>query len=99
MSFGYFAYPNKVDSSIIKNKESNEIYNFFKQAENDLNSFRIYALEQNENLFYPEINMLYGLSAINAYGPIWLKNYQILTGFKAESKNNISFFCKIYINS
>ncbi len=81
-SFGYFHDFRYGYSSNLKNIEKNELYRFFNMAENNFNSFRIHPLKIGDQfILYPETNMVYGLSTINAYGAIWMKDYSEFTGF------------------
>ena len=42
---------------------------------------RILPLEPELTYTYPLLNMMFGLSAVNDYSPMWLKRYQAATGF------------------
>jgi len=84
-SFGHFHDSYYGNQEVLRNESKNEIFQYFQKKEKDLNSFRFFPLEKNNiNLLYPEINLLYGLNAINGYGAIIQKDYTILTGFNNE---------------
>lgn len=81
-SFGHF-YDNIYGEVPFENREKNEIYNFLK-ADGTGKDFRVLPLEVYEKELYPNLNMIYGINVINGYGPIWLKNYKLLTSFEAN---------------
>lgn len=47
----------------------------------DRDHFRILPIDYAAHHTFPLLNMMYGLSAVNDYTPMWLKRYQAVTGF------------------
>lgn len=47
----------------------------------DRDHFRILPVDYGVHHTFPLLNMMYGLSAVNDYTPMWLKRYQGITGF------------------
>ena len=54
----------------------------YLQRNCDPGSCRVYPVEHELVYAYPLLNMMYGLSAVNDYTPMWLKRYQSITGFQ-----------------
>lgn len=94
-SFGHFhdaAYSNFYE---LTSKENNEAYNYMKSSEKNLTNIRIVSLDMNPTALYPLLNITYGLNVINNYGPIWLKDYKVLTGFESNGiSTNPSYLLK-----
>ncbi len=44
--------------------------------------YRIFPIDPKLTYSYPLLNMMYGISVINDYTPMWLKRYQSITGFQ-----------------
>lgn len=84
-SFGHFhdtGYPT-ADAS---NPEKNEVVQFMKSTDPSFENFRIYPInfDTSTDSVYPERNQLFGLSVINDYGPLWLKDYVKVTEFSSD---------------
>jgi len=82
--FGHFHDSTYGNQKLLNEINNNEIYNYLKQHENNLNSFRTFPIQKQQELLYPDINMLYGISTLNGYNAVWLKDFTNLTGFNAE---------------
>ncbi|MGH9615072.1 MAG: hypothetical protein ACRD4P_18575, partial [Bryobacteraceae bacterium] len=50
----------------------------------DRTHYRIYPIDPSLTYTYPLLNMMYGISAINDYTPMWLRRYQNMTGFESN---------------
>lgn len=48
----------------------------------DRTHYRIYPTDPDLTYTYPLLNMMYGISDINDYTPMWLRRYQNMTGFQ-----------------
>jgi hypothetical protein len=81
-SFGHFHDTGYATYDIFQNRK-NEIASFLDGAEHDPALYRILTLNMTdiEKQLYPNINMLYGFNAVNAYSPIWMRDYKSLTTF------------------
>jgi len=82
--FGHFHDSDYGNQKLLSEINNNEVYHYLKQNESKLNNFRIFPIDKQPELLYPDINMLYGISTLNGYNAIWLKDFTYLTDFKAE---------------
>jgi hypothetical protein len=58
-----------------------EIPFLYRDQRFDQTHFRVFPVDPAVGHTYPLLNMMYGLSAVNDYTPMWLKRYQTVTGF------------------
>jgi len=77
-SFGHFHQNNYPPKSEIYS-EKNEVFRFLKKRESTMDDFRIWPVEINPKLLYPNTNKFYGIATIKAASPVWLKDYVELT--------------------
>ena len=74
--------------TIYDNPDTTSLYGADRRSETaylnarmDRTHFRIYPADPSLTHTYPLLNMMYGVSTINDYTPMWLKPYQRVTGF------------------
>ena len=83
--FGHFINGGYTSFEVLQGRP-NPLATFLNGENADKGQYRILTLDQTnfEDELYPCINLLYGINVINAYSPIWLKDYRDLTTFETS---------------
>jgi hypothetical protein len=79
----YRMYPPISTSPLHRPAQQPELA-FLKARDFDTRHYRLFPVDSDLAWAYPQLNMFYGLPVINDYGPIWLKRYQTVTGFRPD---------------
>lgn len=89
-SFGHFHEKLSYFKYRVFQGQSNETADFLSASSEDKNHYRIFTISATndvEKALMPNINLLYGFQVVNAYSPIWLKDYNDLTTFEASGNS------------
>ena len=83
----YLAYSSlyaNPDTSNLGHPEYRAETAFLSAQKFDKELYRIFPVNQGLIYTYPLLNMTYGWSAVNDYGPMWLKRYVVMTDFASN---------------
>jgi hypothetical protein len=88
-SFGHF-HDTKYPHYKVFENQPNPVAGFLEAQAPQKDEYRLYPLEMvdYEEQLYPSLNVLYGFSTMNGYGPIWMKDYAALTGIGPSGLGN-----------